>query len=178
MDSILNTGGFLKYLGSGFFMAHELLLKEIGHLIRPNSRPHFSVGLLPASGGLLSNDKKIEIEKSKQTHQTWARRLKKIWWKWGLPHSPTRQQANGLVESVRRCTYTASRSFNNKSRPVNSWLNPNYWGLIEHSGSVMGLKWIFHFLHLQHINYANISRLGSNLYLGLYAAFDSVFYCP
>ena len=118
------------------------------------------------------------IEKSKQTHQTWARRLKKIWWKWGLPHSPTLQQANGLVESVRRCTYTASRSFNNKSRPVNSWLNPNYWGLIEHSGSVMGLKWIFHFLHLQHINYANISRLGSNLYLGLYAAFDSVFYCP
>ena len=57
----------------------------------------------------------IGIEKSKQTHQTWARRLKKIWWKWGLPHSPTRQQANGLVESVRRCTYTASRSFNNKS---------------------------------------------------------------
>ena len=31
------------------------------------------------------------------------------------PHSPTRQQTNGLVESIRRCTYAASRSFNNKS---------------------------------------------------------------
>ena len=62
--------GLPKISGQWFFMAHELLLKEIGHLIRPNSRPHFSVGLLPASGGLLSNDKKIEIEKSKQTHQT------------------------------------------------------------------------------------------------------------
>ena len=31
------------------------------------------------------------------------------------PHSPTRQQTNGLVESIRRCTYAASRSFNDKS---------------------------------------------------------------
>ena len=62
--------GLPKISGQWVFMAHELLLKEIGHLIRPHSRPHFSVGLLPTSGGLLSHVKNIGIEKSKQTHQT------------------------------------------------------------------------------------------------------------
>ena len=41
------------------------------------------------------------------------------------PHSPTRQQTNGLVESIRRCTYAASRSFNNKSSFYKLWLCPH-----------------------------------------------------
>ena len=66
------------------FSSNFYLISNCKLVVMVMTRPHFSVGLLLTSGGLLSHVKRIGIEKSKQTHKTWGRQIKKIWGKWGL----------------------------------------------------------------------------------------------